>query len=88
MVEFILKGSMNKDIEKIIRNSCKAELLDKLQEELVNTDKAVVILIRDFEREKYTSQVMLLGVSCSYEAYGILEVAKQDLQRDELTDSS
>lgn len=67
------------DINKILENSSKAELLDKLSEELITADKVIVILIKDKEGGKYSSLVMTLGLATTYEAYGILDVAKQDL---------
>jgi len=72
------------EIDKILKNSSKAELIEKLDEELKETDKVIVVLITDKENGRYTSQVMTLGIDNSYEAYGILDVAKQDLQEDDL----
>jgi len=46
-------------------------------------DKAIVILIEDMENGKYSSIVMTLGLNNTYEAYGMLEVAKQDLQEED-----
>ena len=71
------------EIDRILKNSSKAELLEKLAEELNETDKVIVILIEDKDNGKYASTVMTLGITSSYEAYGILEVAKQDLAEDE-----
>ena len=71
------------DIDKILMSSNKAELIEILTEKLVNTDKVIVVLIEDKEDGKYSSNLMLLGLNNSYEAYGILEVAKQDLEKDE-----
>ena len=70
---------MNKDIEGIIENSNKAELLERLTQELEAADKAIVVLISDKDGG-YSSLVMTLGLSSTYEAYGILDVAKQDLR--------
>ncbi len=74
---------MPDEIDKILRNSSKAELLETLEKELHQYDKVLVMLIEDKESGKYHSLVMTLGIDYSYEAYGILEVAKQDLQADE-----
>ena len=72
------------DIDRIFKNSCKAELLDKLSDELEKADaKVIVVLIEDKEGGKYSSLVMTLGLETTYEAYGILEIAKQDLQADD-----
>ncbi len=72
---------MNGDIDRIIRNSNKAQLLEKLAEELEKADaKVIVVLIDDKEGGGYSSTVMTLGIENTYEAYGILEVARQDLQ--------
>jgi len=72
------------EIDKILKNSSKAELIERLDEELRETDKVIVVLITDKEDGRYTSQVMTLGIENTYEAYGILDVAKQDLQEDDL----
>lgn len=72
------------DIDKILRNSSKAELLEKLAEELEKADpKVIVVSVGDKDGGKYSSLVMTLGLKNTYEAYGILEVAKQDLQGEE-----
>lgn len=71
------------DIDKILKNSSKAELIEKLNEQLAEFDKVIVVLIQDKEKGKYSSLVMTLGIQSSYEAYGILEVAKQDLQSED-----
>ena len=67
------------EIGKLLKNSSKAELLEKLAEELVTTDKVIVVLIEDKECS-FSSLVMTLGIEHTYEAYGILEVAKHDLK--------
>ena len=72
------------EIDRILRNSSKAELIGKLDEELKETDKVIVVLIQDKENGRYASTVMTLGIQNTYEAYGILDVAKQDLQEDDL----
>lgn len=71
------------DIENIFKSSKKAELLEIMEKELITADKAIVILIEDKDESKYTSRVMTLGLDYSYEAYGILDVAKQDLQNED-----
>ncbi len=73
---------MSNEIDNILKNSSKAELLERLAEELVDFDKVIVVLIKDDtddESGKYESLVMTLGLDTTYEAYGILEVARQDL---------
>ena len=69
-------------IDKIFKNSAKAELLELLAEKLETMDKAIIVLIQDENEEagEYSSLVMTLGLKTTYEAYGILDVAKQDLQ--------
>ena len=69
-------------IDKIFKNSAKAELLELLAEKLETTDKVIIVLIQDENEEagEYSSLVMTLGLKTTYEAYGILDVAKQDLQ--------
>lgn len=54
--------------------------MESLNEELVKFDKVIVVLIRDKEQGEYSSLVMTLGIHNTYEAYGMLEVAKQDLE--------
>jgi len=72
-------GSEN-EIDNILKNSSKAELLERLTEELEEFDKVIVALVKDDdENGKYVSLVMTLGLERTYEAFGILEVAKQDL---------
>lgn len=76
--------TMDDDIDRIIKNSNKAELIERLSQELSEEDsKVLVILITDKEEGKYSSLVMTLGLNTTYEAYGILEVAKQDLQNED-----
>lgn len=74
---------MDDDIDKLIRKSSKAELMEVLDAELVEASKVIVVLIIDKEYGNYSSQVMTLGLENTYEAYGILEVAKQDLIEDD-----
>ena len=74
---------MTDEIDRIIKNSNKAELIEQLSQELSEEDsKVIVILITDKDDNKYSSLVMTLGLNNTYEAYGILEVAKQDLQSE------
>lgn len=71
------------DIDRILKNSSKAELIEKLQEYLGNEyDKAVVVLIKDKELGGFASQTLLLGITSDYDACGIIEVAKHDLLAD------
>lgn len=71
------------DIDKIFMSSGKAELIERLTKELETFDKVIIVLIQDKENGKYSSLTMTLGLNRYYEAYGILEVAKQDLENDE-----
>lgn len=72
------------EIDRIFKNSSKAELIEKLSDELEKADcKVIVVLIEDKKGGKYSSLVMTLGLENTYEAYGILEIAKQDLQAEE-----
>ena len=71
---------MDNDIERLLRNSSKAELLEKLAEELENGDPKVIVAIVNDKEGAYDDIVMTLGVNRYYEAYGILEVAKRHLQ--------
>jgi hypothetical protein len=43
------------EIDKILMSSSKAELLEKLEKELVTTDKVIIVLIEDKEEGKYNS---------------------------------
>jgi len=74
---------MSDDIDKILKNSSKAELLEVLGRELLTVDKAIVILIEDKAKGAFSSRVLMLGISSGYEALGILEVAKQDVRDEE-----
>ena len=70
------------DIDNIIKNSSKAELLEKLGEYLKEYDKAVIVLIQDDKDGKFSSKTLLLGIESLYDACGIIEVAKHDLLHD------
>jgi len=70
---------MENEIDNIIKNSSKAELIEQLTEELEEFDKVIVVLIQDKEDGGYTSRVITLGLDNTYEAYGMIEVARQDL---------
>ena len=72
------------EIDRILKNSSKAELIERLDEELKESDKVIIVLITDKEEGRYTSQVMTLGIENTYEAYGILDVAKHDLLEEDL----
>jgi len=72
------------EIDRILKNSSKAELIERLDEELKESDKVIIVLITDKEDGRYTSQVMTLGIENTYEAYGILDVAKHDLLEEDL----
>jgi hypothetical protein len=69
------------DIERIIKNSSKAELLEQLAADLEEFDKAVVVLIQDESDGNYSSLVHTLGLNRTYEIYGILDSAKDDIMR-------
>ena len=72
------------EIDDIIKKSSKAELLEALANHLETMDKVIVVLIEDEEdSSRYKSLVMTLGVDTTYEAYGILDVAKQDLMNED-----
>ena len=72
------------DIDRLLNNSSKAELIEQLSDELAEGDKkVVVIVIEDKEAGKFSSKVMTLGFETSYEVYGVLDVAKQDLMGDD-----
>ena len=73
---------MGDDIDKILKNSSRAEMVEEFADKLVAADKVIIVLVEDTDDGKFSSQVMLLGISNSYEAYGILDVAKQDLQEE------
>ncbi len=74
----------NDDIDRLLKNSSKAELLEKLSEKLEDAGcKVIVIVVTDKAKGGYSSQVMTLGLATSYEAYGMLDVAKQDLMEDD-----
>jgi len=70
---------MPDEIDNILKNSSKAELIEAITEVLAKADKVVAVFIEEKEDGKYTSYTMTLGLNNTYEAYGILEVARQDL---------
>jgi len=70
---------MENEIDNIFKNSSKAELVEQLTKELEEFDKVVIVLIQDKEDGGYTSRVITLGLDNTYEAYGMIEVARQDL---------
>lgn len=74
---------MDDDLDRIFKNSSKAELIEMLQRDLEDHDKAIVILIQDKDGGKYSSVVATLGLATTYEAYGVLEVARQDIAKDD-----
>jgi hypothetical protein len=79
-----LKMDKPDEIERIIRNSNKAELIEKLSQALeVDDPKVIVVIINDKEEGQYSSDVITLGLNNTYEAYGMLEVAKRDLMEDD-----
>ncbi len=71
---------MVEDINAILKNSGRAELLERLSEKLKTFDKAVIILVDDRPNGQYQTSVMTLGIKYGYEVYGILNVGKNDLQ--------
>ena len=71
------------EIDKILINSTKADLIENLTKELVDADKVIVVLIEDKKDGAYSSQVLTMGLESTYEAYGILEVAKLVLMEDD-----
>lgn len=71
------------DIDRILKNSSKAELLELLEKRLPVIDKVIVVLCEDKQRGNYTTQVMTLGFNNSYEAYGLLLAALFDLKDDD-----
>ena len=75
---------MDDSIDRILRNSNKADLIEALGAELAEADaKVVVILVVDRDDGKYSSTVMTLGLKNTYEAYGILDVARHDLMEED-----
>lgn len=74
---------MNDDIDKIMKNSNKADLIERLSEELEKGDpKVIVILLEDMDNYKYTNLTMTLGLEHNYDVYAMLEIAKQDFKED------
>lgn len=71
------------ELDKILLDSDKAELLEDLSKKLPTASKVIIVLIEDKDDGTYDSQVMILGLDHTYEAYGILEVAKQDLMEND-----
>lgn len=78
---------MGTELDHILMNSEKANLLEVFKEKLQEGEpKVIVILINDKDDGKYDSQVLLLGMTNSYEALGILEIAKEDIRSGESLD--
>lgn len=81
----IKRGKMGDEfLERIFKNSEKAKFLEAMQEYLNDYDKLVIVMIKDKENGAYSDVVMTLGLNSTYEAYGILEVGKQDLIEDDI----
>ena len=75
---------MANEIEKILENSEKADMLERFTEELVTADKVVVVIINELPCERFNNVVMTYGLASKYEAYGILDVVKQDMINEDL----
>lgn len=72
------------ELDRIFMNSEKGKLLEQLTKELETYNKVVVVLIEDKpDKNTYSSLVMTLGLDYNYEAYGILEVGKRQLQDED-----
>lgn len=74
---------MESDLDRILKNSSKAELIEEFSKGLEQANKALVILIEDGEEGKFLSTIISLGLANVYEAYGILEIARQHLQEED-----
>lgn len=68
------------DIDKILKNSTKADLLEALSERLPYADKVIAIVVNDKEDcGAYDIQVMHIGINHGYEALGIIQSALNNL---------
>lgn len=70
---------MGNDIDRIINNSNKAEILEMIEQQLPDYDKVLVIMVKENEDNQDASQTLMLGIAHDYEAYGLLEYARQDI---------
>ena len=78
---------MGAELDRILMNSERANLLEVFKEKLQEGEpKIIIILINDKDDGKYDSQVLLLGINNGYEALGILEIAKEDIRSGESLD--
>jgi hypothetical protein len=70
---------MANELEHILENSDKAELLEDLRKVLEADNQKVVMVCLVGTREKWSSQVLMLGVDTTYEGLGILEIGKEHI---------
>jgi hypothetical protein len=70
------------EIDRLLINSSKAELMELLNKVLPDYNKVLVVLIKDDTNGEFSSNTLTLGLNHSYEAYGLLEIARQDLAHD------
>jgi len=80
---------MTAELDKILYNSEKADLLDVLKKLLseADTPKVIIAYVADHEEDGgYDDRVMLLGVRNTYEALGILDIAKEHILNTENLD--
>lgn len=70
------------EIEKILKNSSKAEMLEILAEQLMDAVIVVTIVVSKTEENRLITKVMELGSASTYESLGVLEMAKEDLLAD------
>lgn len=73
---------MDKELQKL---TGKQDLVDVLRKILDETDepKVIVTIVEDMEDYRYQVQVLTLGLSTSYESFGILDVAKRHLSEED-----
>lgn len=70
------------DLDNILNRNDKAELIEWLESALEEADKVLIIVVTDSEHG-FSSTTTTFGTPHLYDALGILEVAKIDLQTHE-----
>lgn len=67
------------ELDRIFKNSEKADLLEELKEILEQADpKVIIVCVTDHKDDGgFASQVLMLGVCNTYEGLGILEIGRQ-----------
>ena len=71
---------MTNEISRILKNSAKAEFMDKLDKDMIGTDKAILIMIQNKPEGLYSIIVRTVGIEYDYEVQGIIKEAERYLE--------